>query len=356
MEKQATETTELETTKIVNEDGLFDRLLERVKEALPDFLKPQPESAFSVQKDLNGKWRWVASFSNNFIDREKEILSDTFWDKYLGRLDLGLVPMPELWAAHIPETKHGQADMVFAVGNFIVATGTFDDTPEAAKATEYYRKHGAKVQLSHGFTFPKWAFKDGVYDDGNPFEITTLPPPLVGSNPFTDLEVNQSMKQITSDQQAALAQLFGKEYVEKLVTSREAQSKELIEAGVAYKDFAEVSTPTEEVKPAEGEKPQVVDSNILAQLFSDLMEGQGEILAALTAQGKAYKAIEAARAADKQAQEKRLAALETENKELRAELKLSPRASEAAETKLTDAEAEAVKKQIDAAEADPFYS
>lgn len=337
-------------------DALISRVVERVKA----WLKPEPDGAFTVQKDLNGAWRWVATFTNNFMDRDHEIISDKALDKYLARLDMHLVPMPELWAAHVEGTKHGTADMVFSVGKFLIATGAFDTTPQAQKAIEYYRKSAAKVQLSHGFTFPKWALKDGVYQDINTFEITTLPPPLVGSNPYTDLEVNQSMKQITSDQQAALSQLFGKEYVDQLVATREAQSKELVEAGVAFKDFADVTeatTPATEPPAEEAATPAPAIAPAMAELLTQILEGQGELLSRLDASGKAYTALKAQADADKAAAETRTKALEADVAKLQSELRLSPRAASiATETKLTEKESEEVRKQQAAAEADPFFS
>jgi len=92
--------------KTVTEDGLFNRLWERIEKVLPDFLKSQPEPAFTVQKDLNGKWRWVATYTNNFQDRDGEIISEKALDGYLERVSLGLVPMPELWVGHVKGTRH----------------------------------------------------------------------------------------------------------------------------------------------------------------------------------------------------------------------------------------------------------
>ena len=334
------------------ETQVKQNILERVVEAVKDILNPQPDSAFTVQKDLNGNWRWMATFTNNFKDRDGEIISEKALDGYLERVSLGLVPMPELWVGHVKGTRHGVADMVFAVGNFVTATGTFDDTPEAQKAIEFYRKGTKDIALSHGFTYPAWGLKNGIYEVINTFEVSTLPPPMVASNPFTEFEV-ESMKQYTPEQKAAVAKTYGQDFSDKFFTSLEKQSEDIKAAGTAFKDFAQVKDETPET---EAEKP-------MGELIAALMESQGELLTLLGAQGKAIKAFEAERTAEKvirdtekAAQDKKVAELESTVKTLQAELKLTPRASEAAETKLSDKEAEAVKKQIDQAEADPFFS
>lgn len=316
----------------VTEDGIVDRIWKRIEPLLPKS-KPQPINSFAVQKDLNGEWRWIATFTNNFQDRDKEIISDKALDGYLDRLNAGLIPYPELWVGHVEETKHGVADTVFGVGNFLVATGTFDDTPEAQKAIQYYRKYAAKTPLSHGFTFPDWGLKDGVYEVINTFEISTLPPPLVASNPYTDLEI-ESMKQINENQQAALAQVFGKDFTEQLVASRKQMSEDVKAAGVAFKDFVEAAP-----EQTEGEADKPADTKPIADMIVGLHEGMGEILNLLTASGKAYEAEKQARST----LEQQVKAQNEIIQQLQTELKLKPRAASASsETALSKEEADKV--------------
>lgn len=333
-------------------------VLEKLWQRIADVINPQQDSAFTVQKDLNGNWRWMASFTNNFKDRDGEIISEKALDGYLERVNSGLTPMPELWLGHIEGTKHGQADMVFGVGSFVTAVGSFDGTPEAEKAIEFYKKNASKVALSHGFTFPSWGLKDGIYDVVNVFEISVLPAPLVASNPFTEFEVN-NMKQISPEQQTALSLVFGKDKVDTIIESRRQQSEEIKAAGVAFKDFAEVpaETPADEAATVEVEavKP-------MADMLIELLEAQGELLSVLTAQGKAIKAMQelsatkdAALATEKVASAAKLVALEAQVNKLSAELALTPvRASEAAATKVTEEKAAEILGQP-AQETDSFW-
>ena len=335
-----------EAKKTVDEDGLFVRLFERLKEKFA----PQPDSAFTVQKDLNGQWRWVAAFTNNFKDRDGEIISEKALDGYLARVNMGLVPMPELWLGHVKEAKHGEADMVFGAGNFVVAVGHFDDNDMGRDALKYYQKHASKTPLSHGFTFPDWGLKQGIYGVANPFEITTLPPPLIPSNPFTDFEV-ENMKQITPEQKAALALVFGADKADAIVKSRETQSEEIKAAGIAFKDFAQVTEEAPVTPAPDAVKPAMAD--LLTEMIADI----GELLNTVTAQGKALKAFQDAQTATNTEATKAITAVVSTTEKLAAELKLTPRAaSSATETKLSDKEAKAVKDQLDQTEADAFFS
>jgi hypothetical protein len=212
------------------------------------------------------------------------------------------------------------------------------------------------LSLSHGFTYPAWAFKDGVYESINTFEISVLPPPLVAANPYTEFEV-ENMKQITPDQKVALATAFGPDVAEQIVKSREAQSEEIKAAGVAFKDFVEVTgadtpaeIPTEEAPAVDPVKP-------LGELIASLIESQGELLTVLTAQGKALKAYQDAQATKDADTAKAIAAITSTNEKLQAHINMSPRAaSTAPETKLTVTEAEVLKQQAAAQEADPFWN
>jgi hypothetical protein len=323
------------------ETQVKQNILERVVEAVKDILNPQPDSAFTVQKDLNGEYRWIATFSNRFKDRDGEIISEKAWDGYIDRVNSGLVPMPELWMGHIDGTKHGQADMIFGIGDFVNAVGHFDSPEIGKQAADYARKHGNKTSLSHGFTFPTWGFKDGIYEVINTFEISVLPPPLVASNPFTEFEV-KDMKQITPDQEAAMALYWGKDKTNSFIESRLQQSEEIKAAGVAFKDFAEVpatETPAVEIEAA----PQVDAVKPLADLIATLLEDMGELVAVQAAQGKALKSVmessatkEAATVTEKAALAAEVATLKAQVEKLTAELALTPvRASEAKATQVS---------------------
>lgn len=235
-------------------------IVERIKEVFTGS-KDAPE--FEVFKDDEGAWHWHATYTNNYEDLEGEILSQKAHDKFIGRLDMGLVPMPELWVWHTFGTKHGQAKLIWRNEHFIHAVGDFEDTPEAKAAVEYYRKN--KVKLSHGFTVPRWAYKDGIYEDYNTFEISTLPP-KAAANPYTSFEELKTMA-MTDEKRRQLKEVFkwSDEKIAAVEQMDENRSKALGELEVAYKDFADTSA----VKPES--KATDKDANLLVY---ELMEAQ----------------------------------------------------------------------------------
>lgn len=186
-----------------------------------------------------GNGIWVAAFTNNFQDLHGEILSGKAHDKYLARVKLGLVPMPELWHWHKEGTKHGETLWMDKVGDhFVVAVGRFDDSP-AGRAAEAHYKIAGPYTLSHGFRYPEWALKAGVYEDYNTFEITTLPPGRE-ANPYTSFEEIKQMA-LNSDIKDSLTALFGAEAPDiiKAVEGIEEKGGKVRELGVKFKDFAD---------------------------------------------------------------------------------------------------------------------
>lgn len=304
-----------------------------------------------------GNGYWFASYTNNFIDLDGEILAEKAHDEFIARLDLKLVPMPELWAWHTPGTKHGQADTVWREGHMICALGHFEPgVRESAEA--YYTKN--KVQLSHGFTYPEWALKDGVYESYNTFEISTLPLGKA-ANPYTEFVSLEELKAmaLTDEKKDFIksiltdASIF--EQVEALNNSVKNKSELLDGLGVAHKDATEVTEP--ETEPTE--EKQVVDVDLL----EDVLTGQAE---ALNAADKALKQtgdvittlVEQAKQ-DKAAIEKLVAAQETHAKELAAlQAKIGQAPRRASEDDATIVESEAAQKAVEETqnvEYDPLF-
>lgn len=255
-------------------------MMERIWNGLKEYITPNKEqSDLVVFKGADGKNYWLASFTNNFKDREDEILSEHAHKEFEQRLDMKLTPMPELWAWHTEGTRHGKALSVWYQDHNMFAIGAFDDTVEAQKAMEYYRK--TPVKLSHGFVAPTWAFKNGVYDSYNTFEISTLPP-KVAANPYTSFEEIKAMP-VPESREAFIKELFGATAADVLakVNAKTEASKQLSEL-VEFKDFSSTVA-----------KPPVVDNETtksLGVLFSEVVEGQTELINFVKVQAEALRA------------------------------------------------------------------
>lgn len=111
------------------------------------------KASFVVKKDVDGKSRWIASFSNNIRDDDNppEILSAEAHRRFAYMVDKGLVAMPELWIYHEEPWAIGEADWMAVDDHgdfsFIIASGTFYEHAEEVASALALEKD---VALSHG--------------------------------------------------------------------------------------------------------------------------------------------------------------------------------------------------------------
>lgn len=222
---------------------------------------------------------WLAVWSNDFKDRDGEIFTRKAIDEYVARVDMGIVPPPELWDSHVPGTKSGQAEFVARHGHFLVALGTFDGTPKGQAAKAYYSRHAKQQGISHGFRFAPDQFDGKHYHAFNTFEISVLPRGTE-ANRLTSLEGIKAMA-LTEQKESRLVKIFGKSILDDL----EAGGKELEALRVEFKDFTGTDIPA----PATDDNELAV---ALKELLPELIGGQAETMQATTAAVKAVSALE----------------------------------------------------------------
>lgn len=285
----------------------LDDLLDKFK------LKRKPDHLTDLKVVGN---HWFMSWSNNFADRDKEIFTEKAIKRYVARTDAGITPLPELWVWHVgKQVRIGEAEMVGYHDHFLLAAGTFDATPQAQKARDYYEANAHKTRVSHGYAYPPDQFDGKHYHEFNTFEISLLPRG-VEANLFTSLEGVKAMA-LKPDQIKYLEEVFGKEYVKTKLGDLTERGKALEELGVEYKDFSDV-TPSE----------RVMDEGTKA-LLSDLLEDTATAVSAATAALKAVKQVQ------------------SEFSVIKADFAGRPRkASEAPETELTEANVDARMREI----------
>lgn len=253
----------------VDKPGIVDR----VKSL---FTKPEPATGFKAYGD-----HWLAVYSNNFEDREGEIFPAKAIDEYIGRLDSGITPQPELWVWHKGgHVRIGQADTTFRIGGFVVSAGSFDSTDVGQHAKTALPKE-KDLGMSHGFQYDPASFDGKHYWKYNTFEISVLPR-RAAANLFTSFEEIKAMA-MTKDQRDFISRITGKP-AEELEKSLEDATKSLESAGIAYKDFTAV--PDEE--PAVSEKTVEAANKAFGALVSDLTESLADVA---TVQEQGAKAL-----------------------------------------------------------------
>lgn len=279
------------TVAVSDSNGIVNKIVKTVKQAFT----PKPDdSAFQVFKAADGKHYWIARYTNNFEDRDKEILSQKAHESYVARVNLGLVEAPELWIYHAKGTKHGQADEIWMHAGFIFAFGHFDDTEEAKSAIKYYQRE-KDIELSHGFTYPKWGkTADGVYESYNTFEISTLPKGAA-SNPFTSFEEIETMA-LSAKQEATIEKVIGKDGLKRIqaLHSNAEDMKQVLDAAeVKRKDFVETQ-PTESIEAGSGEAIKTLLADMIAvqaALVEEIDGFKAELATSKTAQETAVKSV-----------------------------------------------------------------
>ena len=326
-------------TSFYNE--LKDMLTEAGYELKERINPTEPSHGFDVFKDANGVWHWHAAYTNNYQDRDDEIITAKAHVNYINRVDMGLVEKPTLRIWHIKGSDHGKADLLWYTGEkdgstplVVHAVGHFDDSEIATKALAYLRKH--KMKNSHGFVSAKWAFKEGVYSDYNTFEISWLPP-SAAANPFTSFQEIKEMA--LTDSKKELLKQMGLENKIPEFEAADTNVKELAsEAEAVYKQYGDFADTEGGDESDDGEKDASLKSLVL-----ELIETQNELVEFGRTQVKAEKAHQAVEAGMKQLianQDKKIARLEKQ-------LNLKPqRASEADETELDDEEAKELEGEL----------
>lgn len=283
--------------------------------------------------------RWCAWWTNNFKDRDGEYFTAKAIDDYIARVDVGVVPMPELWTWHLPGTKHGQADWMARIGHYCLASGTFDDTEAGRAAQKAYSRQRQPFAMSHGFTFDVTKKEAGVFHQFNTFEISTLPP-KAAANPYTVYEEADIM--LTPEKVKHLETLFGKDVAAQIIADTEAKSKAIEDLNVEFKEFVDM-TPSD----ADASKEAIAHVEAdLKTLIPDIIGDSAEGVRASMLVGRAVKALEAKHGAELEALKTTVAAQQEQIKQLLEAHSLRPRsASQSSDTLLED---DAMKAKVEA--------
>lgn len=224
------------------EKALFERIWEGVKERL-GWKEEDLATGFKVAGN-----HWLAVYSNNFQDRDKELFTEAAIDRYIERVDAKTVPLPELWVWHAGKnTAIGSADWIGRHGHFTMAAGQFYGGEAAKAAKSYYARHAKDTGISHGFTFPASQFDGKHFHEFNTFEISLLPRGAE-ANWYTSLEGVKEMA-LNDEKQKYMEEVFGKEHAARILADWDKRGKTLEENGVDYK-AAEPPQPEAAAKEA----------------------------------------------------------------------------------------------------------
>lgn len=188
-------------------------------------------TSFNVYKASDGSTRWLSYSSNGFKDREGEIVSTKALEDAVALADVTEDKGP-LRLFHVKGADVGRCDFQAVEGRFLVESGTFDDTPMAQKAKEYFQHPEEPLGVSIGFVYPESQFDGGVYNRIRIIERSVCPL-AAAANPWTSFQTSKGT-QMDEAKKAWLSKMFGDDLATHLVSSAAGATKEL-EGSVAFK-------------------------------------------------------------------------------------------------------------------------
>lgn len=238
------------------------------------------KSSISVFKAADGQWWFLGIYSNQFIDRDGEILSEEAHKEYIDWVDQsGFRPvitvyhephMPEdfwvkvydKWGDDIPTFQKivdrvyknvaiaKAVHVAYANGFVFVAAKFLPGKEDVAQRLSALKDWG----MSHGFL----GFKshDNIFDRYRTFEMSALKVKhaanlLTLSQALARTKEKSSMGGFTPEKRSALVELFDEEAVAAL-EANSAQAKDILsELGLDYKEFID-ETATEDEKDCKG--------------------------------------------------------------------------------------------------------
>jgi hypothetical protein len=202
-----------------------------------DLFKSQ--DAGMAVKTVNGV-PWLVTFSTNaFKDRQDEMFSTESLERYVKEAEKGDDRGTfDFW--HVPGSDFADKEWQGVVGRFLVEAGPFKDTPVGKKARAFFTDHPQAHPTiapegwgcSPQFRYLPEDRKGGTYHWIWVMKTSILPR-AAAANVWTKGEV--SMAKLSDEQRKAAAEIFGEDFVKSLEEEGERRTKELEEAGVAFK-------------------------------------------------------------------------------------------------------------------------
>ncbi len=218
-----------------------------IKEAMPGRdITPEPDEdqeqaqGFKLFEGSDGR-TWIMTWTTNaFKDRDNEIFTTKSIEDYVARHeDEDQKGKYQFW--HLPGTEFGDILWQGVSGRFLVEAGPFDDTPTGKAFKAFFQAHAKGHPViapegwgcSHGFVYSVPDRRDKVFDWFEKAETSVLPAHKA-ANPYTDMEVLE-MGTLSQRQKDALKEIGGEELVDQVERRGQQRTKDLEDAGVAYK-------------------------------------------------------------------------------------------------------------------------
>lgn len=264
-----------------------------IRSTIPDLLKSAKQIGFGgdssilIEKDATGGWRAILFPTNNFKDRDGEIIAKEAHEEYVEWVNKNMDCAPVFATWHMPGTARTYPmDFVGFDNGFMI---------ESCPLTETEAEHLLKMQAQTdiGLSIGGIALQrnGNIITKYRKFETSDLPLERA-ANPFTDVELISKEAQMKPEQMKEyLTGMVGEERAQAVLTKMALTQEELRKAGVEEKEVK-----TSEPAAAEPVKPSpALDLSALTELLKKEfgMEQLSETIAGLQAAAEKVPVLEA---------------------------------------------------------------
>lgn len=230
------------------------------------------EDSFYTVKQADGRTRWYGRYSNAWLDRDGEILTEEAHKDYM-RWAYDNGTLPELWLWHAPGTRIGETDWMDFSQGFAHASGLIDDGKESVIGSFKSQDLG----MSHGFLAlqqGKWVRRYRSY------ELSVLPREraAVETSGFNILDAAKETEVMafSDERRAWLVQALGEDTVKTLEADTTKMATQLKDLGVEYKE-AEKKADEDTNVTVDGQKAIVAQMADLTTAMTQLVTAVGSI-------------------------------------------------------------------------------
>lgn len=221
------------------------------------------ETKMMIWKDKEGQYRWFGTYSNNFRDRDKEIISQKSHERFVELVDNKEVDFPVLMHWHMKEFTWGQADMVAYDEDSGMAMASGYVLPGHEAEAEAMINSKKEIRMSHGM--PPSSMKYDPADKSVIIEHVTKEvsdlPAWAAANELTSfsvIDVEQYAKEASNmtipdaKRKYLKEQGLTDEAIDSVLNANKAVADAALAEGVDTKDNG---ATTEPVKTEEAAKP-----------------------------------------------------------------------------------------------------
>lgn len=234
-----------------------------------DMSMEKEANSILIEKDAKGDWRAVMWVSNNFIDRDGDIICEDAHKEYVEWVNKeeNKACMPAFVTWHTPGTARvNPCDYVDYFNGFLVASAklTEQETVGLLKATKE-----TNIGMSHGsFVLSRDPKDHRIITKYRMYEVSDLPLDKA-ANPFTAIETVS--KEVDMDKKEYLVTLLGEEKAEAFLAKTGLKQKELKEADIENKEADTETPPVVETPPVtEPVAKQETTDDVITKVLKEL--------------------------------------------------------------------------------------